>query len=89
MKLPADSLALVIANLLFLGLFLLLKRTHVGCCTLGSPANVFAAVIVPSVLLISVYFLIQDLVGRITRKQAVLALVVSIPAVVILFSMKP
>ena len=80
---------LAIANLLFLGLSLLLKWMHIGCCTLGSPANVLAVIIVPGVLLISVYFVARDLMRRSTRKQAVLALALSMPDIVILFSMKP
>ncbi len=86
MKKPADSVILATINLALVGLAFLGRFTHVGCCSIGSPANILAMVFVPILLVVSVFFFVRDLIRPPTRLQAGLALVLSIPSAVLVFS---
>jgi hypothetical protein len=86
MKKLAISVVLACLNLLLIGLSFLGRWTHVGCCSLGSPANILAMTVVPVVLLASLVFLVRDLIRPPTRLQALFALVLSIPSAILVFS---
>ena len=88
MKQLTTSIILAAGNLVFLGLVFLGKWTHVGCCSLGSPASVVGLVIVPFLVLASVAFAARDLFLPRARWQAVLALILSVPIGVMYFVMK-
>ena len=88
MKLPADSVILALANLGLVCLSLLAKMTHIGCCTLGGPANVIATIIVPTELVLSLFFLARDLKRQSTRRQALIATVLFIPGLFLLLVFK-
>jgi hypothetical protein len=86
MKKLAISVVLASLNLLVIGLYFLGSRTHVGCCSLGSPANILIMAVAPVVLLASLIFIVRDLIRPPTRLQAILALVLSVPSAVMVFS---
>ena len=86
MKKMAISVVLACLNLLLIGLSFLGRWTHIGCCSLGSPANVLAMVVIPVVLLASLVFVVRDLIRPPTRLQALLALVLSIPSAILVLS---
>ena len=88
MKLPADSLILALANLGLVGLTRLAEVTHIGCCTLGGPANVIATIIVPTELVLSLFFLVRDLIRPSTRWQALIAAVLFVPGLFLLLAPK-
>jgi hypothetical protein len=88
MKKLTISVVLACLNLLVIGLYFLARWTHVGCCSLGSPANVLIMAVAPVVLLASVIFTVRDLIRPPTRLQAILALVLSVPAAVMVFSIR-
>ena len=88
MKLPADSVILALANLGLVCLSLLAKMTHIGCCTLGGPASVIATIIVPTELVLSLFFLARDLKRPSTRRQALIAAVLFIPGLFLLLVSK-
>ena len=88
MKLPADSVILALANLGLVCLTLLAKMTHIGCCTLGGPANVIATIIVSTELVLSLFFLARDLKRQPTRRQALVATVLFIPGLFLLLVSK-
>jgi hypothetical protein len=88
MKKPADSVVLASANLVLIGIYLLGVWTHVGCCAMGGPASVIGGVVVPVVLLISLPFLVRDLIRPHTRVQAVVALVLLIPSVMVVHTIR-
>lgn len=85
MKRLSTSVILAGANLVVICLYFLGSWTHTGCCSLGSPANILAMVVVPIVLLASLFFVVRDLIRPPTRLQAVLALILSIPSALLLF----
>ena len=87
-KLPADSVILALANLGLVCLSLLAKMTHIGCCTLGGPANVIGTIIVPTELILSLFFLVRDLKRPSTRRQGLIATVLLIPALFLLLAPK-
>ena len=80
MKMPADSVLVATINLVLIGTYLAQRQTHIGCCGLGSPANVIATVLVPTVLLVSIFFVVKDLLRPSTRLQAIVAVVLSAPS---------
>jgi hypothetical protein len=84
----AISVFLACLNLLVIGLYFLGSWTHTGCCSLGSPANVLIMVVAPVVLLASVFFIVRDLLRPLTRRQAVLALALSVPSAIMVFSIR-
>jgi hypothetical protein len=88
MKMPADSVIVASVNILLIGICFLARMTQIGCCMLGSPANVLATVVVPILLLVSVFFVARDLIRPQTRLQAALALALSIPSAILTFSIK-
>jgi len=61
---------------------------RVGCCALGSPSNVIGMVIVPVILLIALFFVVRDLIRPHTRVQAVVAVVLLIPSVMVVLSIR-
>jgi len=86
MKKLAISVVLACLNLLVIGLYFLGSRTRIGCCSFGSPANILIMAVAPVVLLASLIFIVRDLIRPPTRLQAILALVLSIPSAVMVFS---
>jgi hypothetical protein len=86
MKKLAISVVLASLNLLLIGLYFLASWKHVGCCDFGTPGNVVLLAIVPVVLLACVIFIVRDLIRPPTRLQALLALVLSIPSVIMVSS---
>ena len=87
-KLPADSIIFALMNLGFVCLSLLAKWTHVGCCTLGAPANVIATIVVPTELVLALFFLARDLRQPSTRRQALIAAVLLTPGFLLLLAPK-
>jgi hypothetical protein len=88
MRLPADSVIFALVNLVLVCLTLLAKWTHVGCCTLGGPANIIGTIVVPTELVLSLFFLIRDLRQPSTRRQALIAVVFLIPGLFLLVAPK-
>ena len=88
MKKLAISVVLACLNLLVIGLYFLGRWTHIGCCSLGSPANVLAMAVAPVVLLASLVFIVRDLIRPPTRLQAILALVLSVPSALLVLSIR-
>jgi hypothetical protein len=86
MKRLAISVVLACSNLLLIGLYFLGSWKHVGCCDWGSPGNILLMAVVPVVLLASLIFVVRDLIRPPTRLQALLALALSIPSVILIFS---
>ena len=86
MKKLTLSVVLACLNLLLIGLYFLGSWKHVGCCDLGSPGNIILLAVVPVVLLASLVFIVKDLIRATTRLQAILALVLSVPSAVMVFS---
>lgn len=85
---PADSLILALANLAIVGAARLLWLTHIGCCMLGSPANVLEWIVSPILLFFTVGYSLRDLFRQSSRLQAIFALVLSIPGGMLLLSIK-
>lgn len=79
MKRPATSLTIACANVLLVGISFFQKMTRIGCCALGSPANVIAMVIVPAVVLLTLVFIVKDLLQPSTRFQALFAVILFLP----------
>jgi hypothetical protein len=88
MKRVSISVILASLNLLLIGLYFAASWKHIGCCDLGSPGNVVLLAIVPVVLLALMAFAIRDLIRPLTRLQAVFALVLSVPAAILVFSIR-
>ncbi len=88
MKRLAISVILACLNLLLIGLYFLGSWKHVGCCDWGSPGNILLLAVVPGVLLASLVFVVRDLIRPPTRLQAVLALFLSIPSAILVFSIR-
>jgi hypothetical protein len=86
MKKLALSVILACLNLLLIGLYFLGSWKHVGCCDWGSPGNIILLAVVPVVLLASLVFIVRDLIRATTRLQAILALVLSVPSAIMVFS---
>lgn len=86
MKKLAISVILAALNLLLIGVYFLASWRKVGCCGWGSPGNIILLAVVPVVLLASVIFIVRDLIRPPTRLQAILALVLSVPSAVMVFS---
>ena len=88
MRMPAGSLMLASANLAVVGVTRLMELTHIGCCTLGGPANVLGMLVSPILLFFTVGYAVRDVFRRGTRLQAFLALVLSIPSGMLLLSIR-
>ena len=88
MKRPADSVILASADLILTGLAYMGVWLRIGCCSLGSPASVLGMVVVPVVLLISLFFVVRDLIRPHTRVQGIVALVLLIPSVMAVLSIR-
>jgi len=86
MKLPADSVVLASCNCGLVCLTLLARATHIGCCAMGGPANVTATVIIPTLLLVSVFFIVRDIRRQHTRRQGLIAAVLLFPGLLLLFA---
>jgi hypothetical protein len=86
MKKLAISVILASLNLLLIGVYFLASWRKVGCCGWGSPGNILLLAVVPVVLLASVIFIVRDLIRPPTRLQAILALVLSVPSALMVFS---
>jgi hypothetical protein len=82
----AISVILASLNLLLIGLYFLASWRRVGCCGWGTPGNIILLAVVPVVLLASLIFVVRDLIRPPTRLQAILALVLSVPSAVMVFS---
>jgi len=88
MKLAADSVIFALVNLGLVCLSLLAKWTHIGCCTLGGAANVIGTIVVPTELLLSLFFLVRDLRRPSTRRQALIAALLLTPGLFLLLAPK-
>ena len=88
MGMLADSAILASANLAVILVTGLMRLTHVGCCSLGQPASILVLVVSPVLLLFTLGYSVRDLVRRRTRLQAVIALVLSVPSVMLLLSIR-
>lgn len=86
MKKLETCIILATTNLVLLGLAFLARVMHVGCCSLGSPANIVAMVVVPILLILTVVLAIRDLVRSTARLQGVIALLLSVPSAILVFS---
>ena len=88
MKRPAISVIFAVLNLVLTGLYFLASWRKVACCGWGSPGNVLLLAVVPVVLLASLVFIVRDLIRPPTRLQAILALVLSVPSAIMVFSIR-
>jgi len=88
MKLPADSVIFALVNLALVCLSLLAKWTHVGCCSLGGPANIIGTIVVPTELVLSLFFIVRDVRRPTTRRQALIAVILLIPGLCLLLAPK-
>jgi hypothetical protein len=88
MKKLAISVILASLNLLLIGFYFLASWKRVGCCGWGSPGNIILLAVVPVVLLASLVFIVRDLIRPPTRLQAILALVLSVPSAIMVFSIR-
>lgn len=88
MKRLTISLILAVLNLVLIGLYFVASWRNVACCGWGSAGNILLLAFVPVVLLASFVFIVRDLIRPSTRVQAILALVLSVPSAVMVFSIR-
>jgi hypothetical protein len=86
MKTPADSLVLACANLLLFGLCWVADRMRVRCCELAGETIVL--IVVPTLVLVSLFFLVRDLTRASTRLYALLAVPLLIITAVLIYKLE-
>ena len=88
MKLPADSVLIAGANALLTGFVYFADWANINCCMVPELCAVLVLVVIPGVLVISLFFLARDFIRAGARKQAALALVLSVPALIMVMSLR-
>jgi hypothetical protein len=85
MKLPADSVVLASADLGLVCLILLAWMMHIDIW-LGASVIVFT--VNPTILVLSVLFMIRDLIRPSTRRQGLIAAALLTPGILLLLAIK-